>query len=111
MKNLAVVNDSSERSVKLVQETVKQAYSDKKLQKMLLVKSKMAKPTSRTKASYREAASQLTPQQQLDLTFAVNQVEEDAEQEVSSCSELDSSIDIVDDDDVIDALAVEAIEN
>ena len=45
VKKLAVVNDSSERAVKLVKETISQIMTEKKLQKMLLVKSKLDKPT------------------------------------------------------------------
>ena len=53
VKDIAVVNDAGERAVKAVQETVHQACSEKKLQRMLLVKSKISKPSSRTKAAYR----------------------------------------------------------
>ena len=104
VKNLAVVNDASERSVKLVQETVSQTLNEKKLQKMLLVKSSLEKPKSRTKKSYREAANQLSAAEQLDIAFGLSKGEE---QEISSCSELDSSMDIVNDADIVEELCAD----
>ena len=73
---------------------------------MLLVKGKVAKPTNRTKKAYREASSSLTPSEQLDLVFGLT-TSADEEIEVSSNSEMDSSIEIVDDEEVVDALVVE----
>ena len=105
VKDLAVVNDSSERAVKLIQETVAQALSEKKLKKMWLVKSKIEKPKNRTKKAYREAANQLAPSDQLDIVFGLSAA--DKETEVSSCSELDSSMDIVDETDVVETLIAE----
>ena len=83
--------------------------SDKKLQKMLVTKSKIKKPTSRTKEAIREAAMQLTPEEQLDVIFHSNT---DFEMEISSSSELEegSSVDNVDEDDVLMALALESKE-
>lgn len=72
VEETAVVNDASERAVKLVQETVMQAISEIKLQKILVVKSKLAKPSSRTKKAYQEAAEVLTPSEQLDLVFGLS---------------------------------------
>ena len=106
VKSAAVVNDSSERAVKLVQETVSQTISEKKLQKMLLVKSKIDKPKNRTKKAYREASSSLTPSEQLDLVFGLT-TSADEEMEISSNSEMDSSMEIVDDEEVVDALVEE----
>ena len=104
VKSLAVVNDASERAVKLVQETVNKAMSEKKLQKMLLVKSKLAKPKNRTKKAYREAAEQLTPSEQLEILF---RLPEEEETEISSCSEMNSSLEIINDEDVEAALVAE----
>ena len=106
VKSAAVVNDSSERAVKLVQETVSQTISEKKLQKMFLVKSKIDKPKNRTKKAYREASSSLTPSEQLDLVFGLT-TSADEEMEISSNSEMDSSMEIVDDEEVVDALVEE----
>ena len=100
VKQVAVVNDASERAIKLIQETVTQTIDEKKLQKILLVKSKLSKPTHRTKKNYRDAANQLSPSEQLDLVFGMS----GEEQEISSCSEMDSSIDIVDEEEVLLAL-------
>ena len=67
---------------------------------MLLVKSKLSKPTHRTKKNYRDAANQLSPSEQLDLVFGMS----GEEQEIFSCSEMDSSIDLVDEEEVLLAL-------
>ena len=88
------------------QETVSQTLNEKKLQRMLLVKSKLPKPTNRTKKAYREASAILTPSEQLALLFGHNDQEE---REVSSCSEMDSSMDMVDKNKVIDALVAKNI--
>ena len=102
VKDLAVVNDSRERAVKLIQETIAQAMSEKKFQKMLLVKSKIKKPKNRTRKAYREAANQLAPSDQLDIVFGLSAALEEIE--VSSCSELESSMDIIDDSEVMEYL-------
>ena len=103
VKDIAVVNDAGERAVKAVQETVHQACSEKKLQRMLLVKSKISKPSSRTKAAYRAAAEQLTPTEQLSIAFSIQQ----RETEVSSSSEIESSMDDVDEYNILAALEKE----
>ena len=72
---------------------------------MLLVKSKIEKPKNRTRKAYREAANQLAPSDQLDIVFGLSAADE--ETEVSSCSELDYSMDIVDDSEVMESLIAE----
>ena len=62
----------------------------KKLQKMLLVKSKIKNPRNKTKAAYKQSAKQLTPGEQLDMVFCIQTA---VETEVSSNSEIDSSLD------------------
>ena len=69
----------------------------------MLVKSKIAKPKNRTQKAYREASSSLTPSEQLDLVFGLT-TSADEEMEISSNSEMDSSIEIVDDEEIVDAL-------
>ena len=83
--------------------------SEIKLQKMLVVKSKLAKPTCRTKKAYRDAAKALTPSEQLDLVFGLSAANEEVE--VSSCSEMNSSLEIIADQDIEDALLAEHDEN
>ena len=99
---VAVVNDASVHSVRLFQETVTQTMQEKKLHKMLLVKSKLFKPTNQIKKAYREASTQLTPTEQIDLIFELKSFGE--ETEVSSNLKMDSSFNLVDDDDVVDAV-------
>ena len=48
-----------------------------------------------------------SPSEQLALVFGLNDQEE---MEVSSCSEMDSRMDMVDENEVIDALVAENIE-
>lgn len=72
VQQLAVVNDAGERAVKAVQETVGQTTSEKKLQKMMLVKGKI-----KTKESYSLAASQLTTEEQLHLAAMKYGVEDE----------------------------------
>ena len=79
VQQLAVVNDAGERAVKAVQETVSQTTSEKKLQKMMLVKGKIKKPMARTKESYQLAASQLTPKEQLHLAAMKYGVEDESD--------------------------------
>ena len=70
---------------------------------MLLVKSKISKPSFRTKAAYRAAAEQLTPTEQLSIAFSIQQ----RETEVSSSSEIESSMDDVDEYNILAALEKE----
>lgn len=79
--------------------------SEIKLQKMLVVKSKLAKPASRTKKAYRDAAKVLTPFEQMDLVFGLWAANE--ELEISSCSEMNSSMEIIAYQDIKDALLAE----
>lgn len=104
VKKTSVVNDASERCVKLIQETVEQAKSEDKLQKMLVVKSKIQRPKNRTKAAFKEAAEQLTPAQQIDLMFSVDKKANDWDWE---SSELDSSMELANEEEVKAALLME----
>ena len=97
VKKIAVVNDAGERAVKAVQDLVMQTTNEIKLQKMLVVKSKLQKSRGRTKAAYRAAAEQLTPAEQVQAAFELEELANE-EQEVSSGeSELEegSSIDFL----------------
>ena len=64
----------------------------------------MSKNLKNQKA-YREAANQLAPSDQLDIVFGLSAA--DKETEISSSSELDSSMDIVDETDVVETLIAE----
>ena len=100
VKSLAVVNDAAERAVKAVQEVVLQLYDEKKLQKILMVKSKIDKLLSRTKAAYKEAVEQLTPAEKLTLAHKCGRFKETEDKlSLSSTSDFDSSLDIVDEGD------------
>ena len=83
VKKIAVVNDAGERAVKAVQDLVMQTTNEIKLQKMLVVKSKLQKSRGRTKAAYRAAAEQLTPAEQVQAAFELEELANE-EQEVSS---------------------------
>ena len=88
VKNIAVVNDAGERAVKAVQDLVMQTTNEIKLQKMLVVKSKLQKSRSRTKAAYKAAAEQLTPAEQVQAAFDLDKLANE-EHEVSSESEIE----------------------
>ena len=78
IKNLAVINDCSERSVKLVQETVCQVKSEhklQKLQKLLKFKKNWAMPSLKIKAAYRKSTEQKTPAQLLKEFPDIEEVE------------------------------------
>ena len=104
VKEIAIVNDAGERAVKAAEEIVNQVKDEKKMQKMLIVKSKLKKPSARTK----EAAEQLTPAQQLDLAFKLGDPDQEGgeEHEVYSGSEIEegSSLDFIDEEEVEQAL-------
>ena len=109
VKKIAVVNDAGERAVKAVQDLVMQTTNEIKLQKMLVVKSKLQKSRGRTKAAYRAAAEQLTPAEQVQAAFELEELANE-EQEVSSDeSELEegSSIDFLQEGEVEQALLEE----
>ena len=109
VKKIAVVNDAGERAVKAVQDLVMQTTNEIKLQKMLVVKSKLQKSRGRTKAAYRAAAEQLTPAEQVQAAFELEELANE-EQEVSSGeSELEegSSIDFLQEGEVEQALLEE----
>ena len=88
VKDLAVINDCSERAVKSVQDVINQTLSEEKLQKILFIKNSIEKPTSRTKEAYKAASEQLTPEERLAIAF---DVEELSEVEVSYDSDNDDS--------------------
>ena len=74
---------------------------------MLMVKSKIDKPLSLTKAAYKEAVEQLLPAEKLNLAYECGRFEETEDKlSLSSTSDFDSSLDIVDEDNVV--VAVEA---
>ena len=102
MKDLAVVNDCSERVVKTVQDVINQTLSEEKLQKILFIKNSIQKPTSRTKEAYKTASEQLTPEERLAIAF---DVEELSEVEISYDSDDDSdlsfNLNLVDDTSVL----------
>ena len=52
VKDVKVVNNCSERAVKLIQENVEKAKSENKLQDLLMAKNSWKKPNCRTKKSY-----------------------------------------------------------
>ena len=83
-----MVNDAGERAVKAVQDLVMQTTNEIKLQKMLVVKSKLQKSRSRTKAAYKAAAEQLTPAEQVQAAFDLDKLANE-EHEVSSESEIE----------------------
>ena len=110
VQQLAVVNNAGERAVKAVQETVSQTTSEKKLQKMMLVKGKIKKPMARTKESYQLAASQLTPEEQLHLAAMKYGVEDESDSssddeawvsdaEIDSALLVENEIELTDTDD------------
>ena len=69
----AATNDADERSVKAVHAgTIMSAHIDIKLQKMLLVKSKLQKARSWTKAAVKEGADQLIPEEQVQAACEVD---------------------------------------
>ena len=109
VQNIAVVNDAGEGAMNVVQDLVMQATNKIKLQKMLVVKSKLQKSRGRTKAAYRAAAEQLTPAEQVLAAFELEELANE-EQEVSSGeSELEegSSIDFLQEGEVEQALLEE----
>ena len=77
---------------------------------MLLVKAKLQKPTNRTKKAYRKASAMLTPSEQLALVFDHEDQEETEVSSISSCSEMNSSMDLVDESEIVDALVAENVE-
>ena len=105
VKNIAVVNDAGERAVKAVQDLVMQTTNEIKLQKMLVVKSKLKKSRGRTKAAYKAAVEQLTPAEQVQAAFDLDKLANE-EHEVSSESEIEegSSIDFLQEGEVEQAL-------
>ena len=104
VKNIAVVNDAGERAVKAVQETVMQTHNEIKLQKMLLVKNKMQKARSRTKAAYKEAADQLTPAEQVQAAFELDNLATEELEVSESEMEEGSSFDFLEEGEVTRAL-------
>ena len=84
---------------------VMQTTNEIKLQKMLVVKSKLQKARGRTKAAYKAAAEQLTPAEQVQAAFDLDQLANE-EQEVSSESEFEegSSFDFLQEGEVEQAL-------
>ena len=105
VKNIAVVNDAGERAVKAVQDLVMQTTNEIKLQKMLVVKSKLQKSRGRTKAAYKAAVEQLNPAEQVQAAFDLDKLANE-EHEVSSESEIEegSSIDFLQEGEVEQAL-------
>ena len=57
LNSIDVINDCSERAVKLIQQNVGKTKSEDKLQHLLQVKNAPKKPVCRTKASYKESAN------------------------------------------------------
>ena len=57
VKSIDVVNDCSERPVKLIQQNVEKAKSEDKLLHLLQVKNAWQKPVCRTKSLYKESAN------------------------------------------------------
>ena len=100
-----MVNDAGERAVKAVQDLVMQTTNEIKLQKMLVVKSKLKKSRGRTKAAYKAAVEQLNPAEQEQAAFDLNKLANE-EHEVSSESEIEegSSIDFLQEGEVEQAL-------
>ena len=109
IKNIAVVNDAGERAVKAVQDLVMQTTNDIKLQKMLVVKSKLQKSRERTKAAYKAAAEQLTPAEQVQAAFDLEELANEELEVSSSESEFEegSSIDFLQEGEVEQALLEE----
>ena len=56
-----VVNDCSERAVKLIKHSMEKAKTEEKLQHLLQVKNDWKKPVCRTEASYKESANSVPP--------------------------------------------------
>ena len=102
VKNLAVVNDCSERAVKLVQETVCQVKSEHKLQKLLKFKNNWTVKSSKTKAAYRKSAEQKTPAQVLKEFSEIESINVFRSYEMDT--ESDSSTDLFPDVDTIEQL-------
>ena len=102
VKNIAVVNDAGGRAVNAVQDIEVQTTNEIKFQKMLVMKSKLQKSRGRTKAAYKAAAEQLTPAEQVQADFDLDQLAN----KVSSKSkfEEESSFDFLQEGEVEQAL-------
>ncbi|XP_065660859.1 uncharacterized protein LOC136084580 [Hydra vulgaris] len=61
VKSVEVVNDSSERAVKLIQDNVERAKSEEKLQNLLQMKNTWKKPFKKTKNGYKESVTTPAP--------------------------------------------------
>ena len=92
-----------------VQDLVMQTTNDIKLQKMFVVKSKLQKSRERTKAAYKAAAEQLTPTEQVQAAFDLEELANEELEVSSSESEFEegSSIDFLQEGEVEQALLEE----
>ncbi|XP_065682417.1 uncharacterized protein LOC124816991 [Hydra vulgaris] len=61
VKSVEVVNDSSERAVKLIQDNVERGKSEEKLQNLLQMKNSWKKPFKKTKNGYKESVTTPAP--------------------------------------------------